>query len=57
MFCGNQQQKLSNSNIKKKYKVLKNSLHGQIWSDFVKISLKMSGKAFHTNFDKNGLLG
>jgi hypothetical protein len=28
------------------HKVLKNSLHGQIWSDFEKVSLKMSGKAF-----------
>jgi hypothetical protein len=30
---------------KVKHKVLKNSLHGQLWSDFGKISLKMSGKA------------
>jgi hypothetical protein len=29
----------------KNCKVLKNSLHGQLWSDFEKISLKMSGKA------------
>jgi hypothetical protein len=28
-----------------KHKDLKNSLHGQIWSDFEKVSLKMSGKA------------
>jgi hypothetical protein len=28
-----------------KHKVLKNSLHGQLWSDFKKVSLKMSGKA------------
>jgi hypothetical protein len=27
------------------YKDLKNSLHGQIWSDFKKISLLMSRKA------------
>jgi hypothetical protein len=33
--------------FKVKHKVLKNSLqcHGQIWSDFEKLSLKMSGKA------------
>jgi hypothetical protein len=31
--------------FKVKHKVLKNSLHGQLWSDFGKISLKMSGKA------------
>jgi hypothetical protein len=31
--------------FKVKHKVLKNSLHVQIWSDFEKLSLKMSGKA------------
>jgi hypothetical protein len=31
--------------LKGKRKVLKNSLNGQIWSDFEKVSLKMSGKA------------
>jgi hypothetical protein len=31
--------------FKVKHKVLKISLHGQIWSDFEKISLKISGKA------------
>jgi hypothetical protein len=31
--------------FKVKHKVLKNSLHGQQWSDFEKNSLKMSGKA------------
>jgi hypothetical protein len=28
----------------KKHKVLKNSLDGRIWSDFEKVSLKMSAK-------------
>jgi hypothetical protein len=40
MFCG---KKLAR--FKVKHKVLKNSLHGQIWSDFEKLSLKISGKA------------
>jgi hypothetical protein len=31
--------------FKVKHKVLKNSLQGQLWSDFGKISLKMSGTA------------
>jgi hypothetical protein len=31
--------------FKMKHTILKNSLHGQIWSDFKKVSLKMSGKA------------
>jgi hypothetical protein len=31
--------------FKVKHKVLKNSLHGQLWSDFGKISLQMSGNA------------
>jgi hypothetical protein len=31
--------------FKVKHKVLKNSLHGQLWSDFEKVSVKMSGKA------------
>jgi hypothetical protein len=30
--------------FKVKHKVLKNSLHGQIWSDFEKVSFKMSEK-------------
>jgi hypothetical protein len=51
MFCG---KKLARAKIttttmeveyfKVKHKVLKISLHGQIWSDFEKVSLKMSGK-------------
>jgi hypothetical protein len=32
--------------FKVKHKVLKYSLHGQLWSDFEKVSLKMSGKAW-----------
>jgi hypothetical protein len=31
--------------FKVKHKFFKNSLHGQIWLDLDKISLKMSGKA------------
>jgi hypothetical protein len=31
--------------FKVKHKVLKNSLHGQLWSEFGKISIKISGKA------------
>jgi hypothetical protein len=31
--------------FKVKHKIIKNSLHGQIWFDFEKISLKMSGRA------------
>jgi hypothetical protein len=31
--------------FKVKHKVLKNSLHGQLWSDFEIVSFKMSGKA------------
>jgi hypothetical protein len=30
--------------FKMKHKVLKISLHGQIWSDFKKVSLRMSAK-------------
>jgi hypothetical protein len=30
---------------KLKHKVLKNTLNGQIWLNFKKVSLKMSGKA------------
>jgi hypothetical protein len=31
--------------FKEKQKVLQNLLHGQIWPDFEKVSLKMSDKA------------
>jgi hypothetical protein len=30
--------------FKMQHKILKNSLHGQIWSDFKKLSLEMSNK-------------
>jgi hypothetical protein len=33
--------------FKVKHKVLKKSLHGQMWSDLKKVSLKMLGKAYH----------
>jgi hypothetical protein len=39
-----QQQQKQWKYFKVKHKVLKNSIHGQIWSDLEKISLKMSGQ-------------
>jgi hypothetical protein len=46
MFCGKKlTKKLEVKYFKVKHKVLKNSFHDQIWSNFEKISLKISGKA------------
>jgi hypothetical protein len=46
MFCGKKNcQWKEVKYFKMKQKVLKNSLHGQIWSDFEKVSLKISEKA------------
>jgi hypothetical protein len=54
MFCGEKNQpKLATTTTKTmqvkyfkvKHKILRNSIHGQIWSDFEKVTLKMSGKA------------
>jgi hypothetical protein len=54
MFCGQKKLDLVTRTTRKtievkyfkvKHKVLKNSLHGQLWSDFEKVSPKMSNKA------------
>jgi hypothetical protein len=53
MFCGknlahaynNNNNKNNESQIfKVKHNILKGSLHGQLWSDFEKVSLKISGR-------------
>jgi hypothetical protein len=53
MFCGKKFDLVTRTTrktmevkyFKVKHKVLKNSLHGHLWSDFKKFSHKMAGKA------------